>query len=276
MYDIHSHLLPNIPGDDGARSHDMAYRMAKQSLNAGFRHVLATSHFISGEPFGKREDLIISARAISKFLQSKGMDLQITPAHEAYLMPELIHHIKKGEVILIANRYLLLELPMTGWMPETFSLITDLHELGLKVIIAHPERCAAITEKPELAVELIDTGAYLQLNLGSLKHPKSSAGKTARKLLKYKMYHFIGSDAHNDTTRSPQVGEALEILKSLTSQDYFEHLSALNPERAFKGFEVDNSFDETWTTFDVPGMTSAVLLKESFWKRLEAWRFARR
>jgi len=276
MYDIHSHLLPNVPGDDGARSHDMAYRMARQSLNSGFNHVLATSHFIAGEPFGKREDLILSARAISKFLQSKGMELQLVPAHEAYLMPELIQHIKKGEVILIANRYLLLELPMSGWMPETFSLIAELHELGLKVIIAHPERCAAITEKPDLAVELIDSGAYLQLNLSSLKNPHSSTGKTARKLLKYKMYHFIGSDAHNDTTRSPQMGETLEILKSLTSHTYFERVSKLNPESAFKGFDVDNSFDETWMTFDTPKTAASVLLKEIFWKRLEAWRFARR
>lgn len=276
MFDIHSHILPNIPGDDGATSHDMAYRMARQSVYAGFNHVLATSHFIAGEPFGKREDLIISARVISKFLQSKGMDLHIVPAHEAYLMPELIHHIKKGDVILLANRYLLLELPMSGWMPETFSLIADLHELGLKVIIAHPERCSAITEKPELAVELIDNGAYLQLNLSSLKHPKSSTGKTARKLLKYKMYHFIGSDAHNDTTRSPQLGEALEILKSLTSQEYFECLCKRNPELAFKGLHVDNSFDETWATFDTPKIAGTALLKERFWKRLEAWRFARR
>jgi protein-tyrosine phosphatase len=276
MYDIHSHLLPNVPGDDGASSHDMTYRMARQSLNAGFSHVLATSHFIAGEPYGKREDLIISARVISKFLQTKGMDLQIVPAHEAYLMPELIHHIKKGEVILIANRYLLLELPMSGWMSETFSLIADLQELGIKIIIAHPERCSAITEKPELAVELIDSGAYLQLNLGSLKSPSSSTGRTARKLLKYKMYHFVGSDAHNDTKRSPQVGDSLEIMKSLTSQDYFERLTRLNPERAFKGFEVDNSFDETWSSFEDAKLSAAVMLKESFWKRLEAWRYARR
>lgn len=198
MYDLHSHLLPKIPGDDGAKSYDMAYQMARQSLRTGFSHVIATSHFVAGEPFGRREDLQAASRAISKFLLGKGMPLEIIPAHEAYLTPELITHVKSREVILIGNRYLLLELPMTGWLRETFSLLAEMNALGIKIIIAHPERCAAIQENPDLAVEIIESGAYLQLNLGSLKYTNTLSGRTALKLLKYNMYHFIGTDAHSD------------------------------------------------------------------------------
>lgn len=276
MYDLHSHLLPNIPGDDGAKSYDMACRMARQSLSAGFSHVIATSHFVAGEPFGRREDLQAASRAISKFLHGKGMPLDIIPAHEAYLTPELIQHVQSREVILIGKRYLLLELPMTGWMMETFSLLADLNAMGVKVIIAHPERCAAIQENPDLAVELIDSGAYLQLNVGCLKYSHTSSGKTALKLLKYKMYHFIGTDSHNDHKRSPLVREELELLKKITGHTYFTQITRDNPELAVKGIAVDNSFDETWTTFEASDRAVPFNLRASLWQRLEAWRFARR
>ncbi|MZQ98840.1 MAG: hypothetical protein GT601_14320 [Acidaminobacter sp.] len=276
MYDLHSHLLPNIPGDDGARSYDMAYHMARQSLTAGFSHVIATSHFVAGEPFGRREDLQAAARAISKFLLGKGMPLEIIPAHEAYLTPELIDHVKSREVILIGNRYLLLELPMTGWMRETFSLLSDLNAMGVKVIIAHPERCAALQENPDLAVELIDSGAYLQLNLGSLKYTHTSTGKTALKLLKYNMYHFVGTGAHSDQKRSPLVQEELALLKKITSHTYFAQITRENAALAVKGIDFDNSFDESWTSFDREDRAVPFNLRTNIWQRLEAWRFARR
>jgi len=272
MYDFHSHLLPNIPGDDGARSYDMAYHMARQSVSAGFTHVLATSHFIAGEPFGKCEDLKVAARTISKFLRGKGMNLEIVPAHEAYLTPELIQHIKNREVILIGNRYLLAELPMSGWQKETLSLIAELSEMSINVIIAHPERCQAIIDNPDLAVALIDSGAYLQLNLSSLKHPKSGAGKTANALLRYQMYHFIGSDAHSDIQRSPLVQKELALLKSQVSQHYYDLVTKDNPERAFMGAFVENHCDESWTSFETAKVQPSRYA--NVWQRLGAALFA--
>ena len=274
MYDLHSHLLPNIPGDDGAKSYDMAYRMARQSLTAGFTHVIATSHFVAGEPFGRREDLQAASRAISKFLLGKGLPLEIIPAHEAYLTPELIKYVKSREVILIGNRYLLLELPMVGWIIDTFSLLADLNGMGVKVVIAHPECCAAIQDKPDLAVELIDSGAYLQLNLSSLKYTHTSSGKTALKLLKYKMYHFIGSDAQSDQGFSPLVKEEILLLKKITCPDYFTQITKENAELAVKGIAIDNSFDESWNSFETSDRTVPFNLRANFWKKLEAWRFA--
>lgn len=278
MYDLHSHLLPSIPGDDGASSYDMAYRMARQSVESGFHHVIATSHFIPGQPYGKREDLQAAAKTISKFLRSKDLFLEIIPAHEVYLTPELICHLKSKEVILIAGRFLLLELPMTGWMMETFSLLEAIGKMGIIPIVAHPERCGAIAKDPSLAVELIETGAYLQLNLGSLRHPSSSAGSAAKKLLQHRMYHFVGSDAHSDLKRSPRVSDALETLKILTDGQpgYFKDLVLHNPERLLKGLHVDNDYDEGWNSLELNQAPMKMPFKQLFWKTLEAWRFAKR
>lgn len=274
MYDFHSHLLPSVPGDDGARSFDMAYTMARQSVETGFTHVLATSHFIAGEPYGKKEDLTVIARTLSNFMKSKGMDLHIVPAHEAYLTPELLNYVRSREVILIGNQYLLVELPMSGWQKETLALVTELTQMGIKVIIAHPERCSAIADNPDLAVELMDCGAYLQLNLNSLKYSGSSTGKTARALLKYRMYHFVGSDAHSAVNRSPAVARELETLRSMTGEDYYHLMVRKNPERALKGLEIENHFDEGWTGFE--SLKTPPSLKERFWQRLEVWRYAKR
>jgi protein-tyrosine phosphatase len=252
----------------------MAYTMARQSVETGFTHVLATSHFIAGEPYGKKEDLQAAAKTMSRFMKSRGMDLHIIPAHEAYLTPELIDHVRNREVILIGNQYLLVELPMSGWQKETLALITDLTEMGVKVIVAHPERCSAIADNPDLAVELIDCGASLQLNLNSLKYLSTSAGKTARALLKYRMYHFVGSDAHSAIKRSPAVVQELKTLRSMTDDNYYSLIVRQNPERALKGLDIENHFDEHWTGFE--SMKAKSSLKDKFWLRLEAWRLGKR
>ncbi|SCZ81386.1 CpsB/CapC family capsule biosynthesis tyrosine phosphatase [Acidaminobacter hydrogenoformans] len=271
MYDFNSHLFPHIPGDNGSKSYDMAYRMAKQTVSAGFNHVLSTSRFVAGEPFGKREDLQAVARTLSKFLRGKGMELEIVPAHKAYLNPELLQHIMNREVALLANRYLLAELPKTGQIGEALSLITELSEKNIDVVITDPEQCSAIIENPKLAVALIERGAYLQLNLNSLKHPRSRVFKTSKTLLNNQMYHFIGTDANSDTDCSPLVHNELEILINMVSRSYFDQISKSNPQRAFIGGTVENNHDSSWTSFDRKLIQPA---KHSLWQRLGAAIFA--
>ena len=45
MIDIHSHILYDIPGDDGARDRSMSLDMLRQAAEAGTRELFATPHF---------------------------------------------------------------------------------------------------------------------------------------------------------------------------------------------------------------------------------------
>src|SRR3954464_3227011 len=53
MYDIHSHILPEV--DDGARSWDMAVEMCAMAWQDGIKHMVATPHcndeFLYDRPF---------------------------------------------------------------------------------------------------------------------------------------------------------------------------------------------------------------------------------
>lgn len=274
MFDFHSHILPNVPGDDGARSFDMARNMARQSADAGFTNVLATSHFVPGEPFGKRSELLNMARAFMNVINKNEKLINIVPAHEVYLTPEIMTYIRNSDILLISNKAVLIELPMTEWLKETLRLITEIQDLGIRVIVAHPERCAAVAEDPECAIDLIDCGAFLQLNLASLRNPKSKTGRAARALLKYQAYHFVGTDAHNHSSRSPLMQHELELLKLLTTPEYFELITKTNPDNAFRGFGFYNHFNDKMADFK--DFNAPQAFKDTFWRRLEAWRFGKK
>lgn len=45
MFDLHSHILYNIPGDDGSRDLSMSLAMLRQAAEAGTGDLFATPHF---------------------------------------------------------------------------------------------------------------------------------------------------------------------------------------------------------------------------------------
>ncbi|MCL5982075.1 MAG: hypothetical protein M1571_06130, partial [Firmicutes bacterium] len=74
-----------------------------------------------------------------------------------------------------------------------FSLLLD----GITPILAHPERNARLREDPALLATLVERGALVQINTGSLTGEFGSrVQKLAEELARQGLVHFMGSDAH--------------------------------------------------------------------------------
>ena len=52
-----------------------------------------------------------------------------------------------------------------------------------------------------------------------------------RDLLKKKLVHFIGSDAHNTTDRSPNFKKCAEYVEKTVGRKYAENLFVNNPKK---------------------------------------------
>ncbi|SCZ76049.1 tyrosine-protein phosphatase [Acidaminobacter hydrogenoformans] len=245
MYDFHAHMLPNLLGDDGPKSKEISQRMISQASETGFSDVIAVSHLIPGEAYEPCASLVEKAAAQST------LELRLHGAHECYLMPELIKIIKNREAAVIGGRYILVELPMTNWMPNTLTILMDILSLGMTPVISHPERCEGIEREPDRALELLHIGAKLQLNLDSLKDKKSYKGRVALWLLKHRAYHVVGTDAHSDRRRSPLMSDELVTLKTLVGAVYFNFLLRGNPERMLRGADAVDGFDGIWEADDI-------------------------
>lgn len=240
--DIHSHILPNV--DDGSKDMSMSIAMAELYLENGFKKVIATPHYIKGSMDNSFKDNKVALEILNESLFKKGLDLQVLLGNEIYVSLETIDDIFSGRVSTLNNsRYILLELPMHDIPLYMDSILFELGLKGYVPIIGHPERNAKIIEDPNILYDFIENGALAQMNLPSLEgRYGSQVESTANILLEHNMIHFIGTDAHRDEGRSPDVREVLNLLKGKMSQKQFEDMTYKNAELILvdKAIEVED------------------------------------
>ena len=102
--------------------------------------------------------------------------------------------------------------------------------VGLRPVIAHIERYQSLMGEIKKVENLIDQGAYVQVNAGSIKG--IFGHKTARWskiLLKKDLVHLIATDAHNEDGRAPKLSECARYLMKKYGEDYTQLLLWENP-----------------------------------------------
>ena len=78
--------------------------------------------------------------------------------------------------------------------------------------------------------DLIDIGAYVQVNAGSIMGDYGhKLSKWTRALLKNDLVHMVATDAHNETGRAPKMRECAEYLTRKFGEEYARLLLWKNP-----------------------------------------------
>ena len=239
MIDFHSHILPEI--DDGSRNIKETYDMIKEAYNAGFTAVISTSHYIDGSydcDKQTREKLISD---ITSELEKNNINIKIYNGAEAYVSRDLNLLVKENKLPTINNgRYLLFELPMNSKVLFLEDTIYNLLSINVIPVIAHPERYTFVQEDPNMLLELIEKGVLFQMNYGS---PSGFYGKevkkTAIKLLKANMIHFLGTDAHRHNSLYTKMGELKNNIIKIIGEDKFKELSEINPGHVINNEEIE-------------------------------------
>jgi protein-tyrosine phosphatase len=240
MIDIHSHILPGL--DDGAGSLEESLAMARLAVADGIRTVVATPHVVTGLYSNSREAILAAVAQLQKALQENGIDLTILPGAEYRLEPDLPRRLARGELMTIndTGRYLLVEPPATLLPGYTRQVLYELQLRGLTPIIAHPERNAGFTKEPSRLHELVTGGALVQITAGSLTGLLGSrAAANARAFLKQGCVHFIASDAHDSSDRTPLLSPAAREATNLTGAEEGRRLVSVNPGRAIQGERIE-------------------------------------
>lgn len=230
IIDIHSHILPNV--DDGSENMSMSIEMARLYLQNGIHRVIGTPHYIEGSMDNSLDNNRIALETLRKELFREGIDLEVFLGNEIYVSMNTSTNIIENRVsTLNGSRYILLELPMYDIPLYMENLLYELQLKGIIPIIAHPERNTKIIEDPNILYNYIQKGALGQLNLPSLEGRYGTKVKsTAEILLKHQMIHFVGTDAHTDRRRSPNVQKGLKVLGSLVREEDFENICYKNAE----------------------------------------------
>jgi protein-tyrosine phosphatase len=219
--DMHSHLLPGL--DDGVQSLQEAVQLVRQMSELGYSHLLTTPHILSdfypNTPNGIRKAL----KEVQEACRQEGLEVRLEAAAEYYLDEVFFKSLQTDEPLLSFGpaNYVLFETGFVNQPAILFDAIFRMKARGLQPVMAHPERYEYMAQHRELARELVERGALLQLNLNSLSGYYSvPARKVGEWLIDQKLIHFVGTDCHNQ--------KHMNLLKESVKTSYFDKLLKLD------------------------------------------------
>ena len=219
MTDFHSHVLPCI--DDGSKSLKESLKMLELLSAQGVDRVVATPHFYPNR------------YSVSEFLEKRDsayklLEPHLTSAHPQIILGaevkfyDCISQLKNLESLFIdGTEMLLLEMPFERWSEYTVKQLMNLSSGGIcTVAIAHIDRYIQFQSKGVLE-ELVRNGILFQANAESFK--QFFEKRKMLKLLKEHQIHFIGTDCHNLTDRSPNINKAYNAISKKFGEQFAEN-----------------------------------------------------
>lgn len=240
MYDIHCHVLCGI--DDGASNLGDSLEICRASYNDGIKTIIATPHYIDGESEADKSKILGQVLLLNQELKNEGINLIVLPGMEIFLTSNLHELYNAGKIMgLNCKNYMLIELPLYNGLPSCLEdVIFNLQLIGIKPVIAHPERCSTIMEHPNLVYKLIERECIIQVNAGSfLGYYGKHAEKTAMTLMEHNMVHTIGSDSHSSNGRMHSMKKCRDVVSKKFGDARAEDLFVNNGYRVIHGEKID-------------------------------------
>lgn len=234
VIDLHFHVLPGI--DDGPRTTDGSLALARAAAELGVHTLVATPHVSwryrnSASRIGQLVDALrprLAAEGVALELQA-GAEVAITYLSE--IEPAELARLRLG-----AGPWLLIEPPFTPASSALEEILRDVQRAGHRVVLAHPERCAAFHRDPRMLATLVRDGALTSITAGSLVgHFGAKAQSFARALLREELVHNVASDAHDLGGRAPGM---LAELAQAGAAPLADWLTQAVPEAILNGWEV--------------------------------------
>ena len=236
MTDIHTHIIPGV--DDGSESMRMSLSMLALSAESGVTDVVATPHCnIPGEADNYVSmDLYTDFLNLQKEAERAEIPVRIHRGMEVYTTPELPQLIREHKIwSLGGTHYLLMEFAFNEDPAFCAEMLQTLRKMGVRPVVAHPERYFFVQDDPQIAYEWVMGGSALQVNKGSLLGRFGEGPeRTAKLLVSHGIVACVASDAHSDYQRSTYMADVSRMLALDFGEELRDLLLDLNPARILK------------------------------------------
>lgn len=215
MIDIHAHILPGV--DDGARNLESAVEMAAMAAESGVQIMAATPHCCTFSRTPNLWGLELEERLhlLQDALKEANIPVRIVPGMEIFGTEDVPELLKSGKMIgLNGSRYPLIEFPFAEYAGRATDILGDVLKLGMRPVVAHPERYSFTQEDPTVLNLWTEMGCLLQVNKGSLLGRFGpGAQRLSWELVGRGFAYMVASDAHSPRMRTPWMGEAAQLLQ---------------------------------------------------------------
>lgn len=232
--DVHCHLIPGV--DDGAKDMAMAEHMLRQAWDDGTRVMILTPHFNPARFRASNEEIEKKWKLLQESAKKIHSEFKLYLGSECKYHSDSCDYMESGICRSLAgSRYMLVEFGVQESAKKIRRSLYNVSLSGFRPVLAHVERYQALYKNYEGIRELIKGGVVIQVNAGSIAGREGwHTARFVRKLLAYEMIHFIGSDAHEDTARTPILSECAAYIGKKYGEDYVEQLMWENPSRIWQ------------------------------------------
>jgi len=233
--DVHSHLLPGI--DDGCKTVTESIACARALVDNGYTHAFCTPHVWPKYTGTSRVSVPRWCKSLEAELAAAGVPLKLLPGGELNLFLGVDKTPAEEIIPLGLGRYVLVDMWAADIPPHFELAIRRLQdELGLTVILAHPERMRAVQDRPELADYFADLGILLQGNLQCFSdRPDAATRQVVESYLLDDRYFLLGSDSHNPETMGVRMNGLARAI-DLVGEAKVNELTIANPRRLVPEF----------------------------------------
>lgn len=193
MIDAHCHILPAV--DDGSQNIQETEEIFFNLNRFGIDYVVCTSH-IKGS-MGSLEEITLAYKRVLPIAEHYKVSLVLGYEVNWRNLVEIGFENARDYAFGESN-FFLLEFSMSQLPHNWENIIFNLQGEGLDVIVAHPERYAAVQKDISLVEEMRNMGCFTMLSSNYVLRSwmGGTARKCAKKLLKHNLVDFICTDAH--------------------------------------------------------------------------------
>ncbi|HPM79538.1 MAG TPA: hypothetical protein PLF81_02505 [Candidatus Anammoximicrobium sp.] len=234
LIDTHCHLHAGL--DDGPRDWEEAVEMCRIGWQDGVGAVAATAHQNPSWPGATSAQIRASTRELQTRLHQARIPLDVYACGEVMIGPELLDDWTAGRLMSVADsgRYLLIEMPH-GVFLDIGDLVAELVALGVRPILAHPERHPELLFGADTVMKLIRRGCLMQVCADSILGPDRQVHRQLRHWLARGWVHLVASDGHSSTSRRPELPAAFDQIADWTSPAVAERVCCTNGMAVLEG-----------------------------------------
>ncbi len=229
--DIHTHILYGT--DDGAKTLEDMLLMVKSSYEDGTRLLCVTPHFFPAFFGDNRKQAEEAFEVLVEYCKEHFPDLKLIFGNELGYRHDGISWLQNGLCRPLGDtNYILVEFNVTDSEDHITEGAYRLQNAGYVPIIAHAERYKKLSVQRIGALR--ENGVLIQINADSVLKTKCMFGDLKTKnMIKIGCVDFVASDAHNSTTRPPQLKKSYEFFAEKYGRKYAKRVYCDNAMRIF-------------------------------------------
>ena len=237
--DIHCHCLAAV--DDGPATEDEALALCRELTYDGVRVVIATPHQLGRfSDCNEASQIREAVSALNEELRNNEIPLTVLPGGDIRVDERICQLLEADRIQTLADggKYILLELPHEVLI-DIRPLLVELACLDVRPIISHPERHRVLMRQPDLLLEWLAEGVYLQVTAASLLGEfGSTVQRAAWHFLSSGWVSFVATDAHDLYGRRPLMRATFETICAELGVAVARQICIENPTRVLESRNV--------------------------------------